>query len=73
VLAGQHAGLPVLAWALPQAVAGQLKAETSHDFAGHPPCQLDLCVQGGCEHLRWPGATAATAARKTRAGLADGR
>ena len=33
VLAGQHAGLPVLAWALPRAVAGQLKAETGHDFA----------------------------------------
>jgi N-acetylglucosamine malate deacetylase 2 len=45
VLAGQHAGLPVLAWALPQAVAGQLKAETGHAFDGQPPCQLDLCVR----------------------------
>ena len=45
VLAGRQAGLPVLAWALPQAVAGQLKAETGHDFAGQPPCQLDLCVR----------------------------
>jgi LmbE family N-acetylglucosaminyl deacetylase len=45
VLAGQQVGLPVLAWALPQAVAGQLKAETGHDFAGQPPCQLDLCVR----------------------------
>ena len=45
VLAGQHAGLPVLAWALPQAVAGLLKAETGHDFAGQPPCMIDLCVR----------------------------
>ncbi len=45
VLAGQRAGLPVLAWALPQAVAGQLKAETGHDFAGQPPCMIDLCVR----------------------------
>ena len=45
MLAAQHAGLPVLAWALPQAVAGQLKAETGHDFAGQPPAQIDLCVR----------------------------
>ena len=45
VLAGQRAGLPVLAWALTQAVAGQLKAETGHDFAGQPPCMIDLCVR----------------------------
>jgi LmbE family N-acetylglucosaminyl deacetylase len=45
VLAGQQAGLPVLAWALPQAVAGQLKAETGSDFAGQPPEMIDLCVR----------------------------
>ena len=45
VLAGQHACLPVLAWALPQAVAGQLKAETGSDFAGQPPGMTDLCVR----------------------------
>jgi hypothetical protein len=45
VLGGQHAGLPVLAWALPQAVVGQLKAETGSDFAGQPPGMIDLCVR----------------------------
>jgi LmbE family N-acetylglucosaminyl deacetylase len=45
VLAGQRAGLPVLAWALPQAIAGQLKGETGHDFAGQPACRIDLCVR----------------------------
>jgi N-acetylglucosamine malate deacetylase 2 len=45
VLAGQRAGLPVLAWALPQAVAGQLKAETGQDFAGRPDGMIDLCVR----------------------------
>ncbi len=45
VLAGQQAGLPVLAWALPQAIAGQLKSETGYDFAGQPPCRIDLCVR----------------------------
>ncbi len=45
VLAGQHGGLPVLAWALPQAAAGQLKAETGTDFAGQPPARIDVCVR----------------------------
>ena len=45
VLAGQHGGVPVLAWALPQAVACQLKSETGGDFAGQPPDMIDLCVR----------------------------
>jgi N-acetylglucosamine malate deacetylase 2 len=45
VLAGRRAGLPVLAWALPAAVAGQLAAETGQGFAGQPPGLLDLCVR----------------------------
>lgn len=45
VLAGQSAGLPVLAWALPDAVAGQLKAETGQDFAGQSAGLIDFCVR----------------------------
>jgi N-acetylglucosamine malate deacetylase 2 len=42
--AARPCGLPVLAWALPEAVAGQLRRETGHPFAGQPPNQLDLHV-----------------------------
>ncbi len=45
VLAGRQAGLPVLAWALPAAVAGLLAAETGQAFAGQPPGLLDVCVR----------------------------
>ncbi len=45
VLAGQQAGLPVLAWALPEAVAARLTAETGQGFAGEPPGRMDLCVR----------------------------
>jgi len=52
VLAGRQARLPVLAWALPQAVAGQLKAETGSDFAGQSPGLIDLCVRVGRKRQR---------------------
>lgn len=45
VLAGRRAGLPVLAWALPAAVAGRLAAETGQNFTGQPPGLIDLCVR----------------------------
>jgi N-acetylglucosamine malate deacetylase 2 len=45
VLAARQAGLPVLAWALPDAVAGQLRAETGQGFAGQPDTMIDLCVR----------------------------
>jgi len=45
VLAGRQAGLPVLAWALTDAVAGQLRAETGQAFAGEVPGLMDLCVR----------------------------
>lgn len=45
VLAGRRAGLPVLAWALPDSVAAQLTAETGQRFAGRPQHMLDLCVR----------------------------
>jgi LmbE family N-acetylglucosaminyl deacetylase len=45
VLAARHAGLPVLAWALPDAVAGRLTAETGQRFAGQPSDTVDLCVR----------------------------
>ena len=45
VLTGRQTGLPVLAWALSEAVAGRLTAETGQDFAGEPPGQMDLCVR----------------------------
>ena len=43
--AATAAGLPVLAWALPAAIAGQLRAETGQPFTGHPPDRLDLCIR----------------------------
>jgi LmbE family N-acetylglucosaminyl deacetylase len=45
VLAGRRAGLPVLAWTLPESVADRLAAETGQDFAGEPPGLIDLCVR----------------------------
>jgi LmbE family N-acetylglucosaminyl deacetylase len=45
VRAAAAAGLPVLAWALPEAIAGQLRAETGAPFAGQPAARLDLCVR----------------------------
>lgn len=45
VRAARRAGLPVLAWTLPEAVAVQLRAETGQDFAGQPPDRIDLCVR----------------------------
>jgi N-acetylglucosamine malate deacetylase 2 len=45
VLAGRQAGLPVLAWTLPAAVAARLWAETGQGFAGQPPDRIDLCVR----------------------------
>jgi LmbE family N-acetylglucosaminyl deacetylase len=45
VLAGLRAGLPVLAWALPEAVAYRLSAETGQHFTGEPPGLIDLCVR----------------------------
>jgi LmbE family N-acetylglucosaminyl deacetylase len=45
VLAGQQAGLPVLAWALPATVAYRLAAENGQHFAGQPPDLIDLCVR----------------------------
>ncbi len=45
VWAATGAGLPVLAWALPVAVADRLHAETGLAFAGQPPDRIDLCVR----------------------------
>ena len=45
VLTARQAGLPVLAWALPDTVAGQLRAETGQDFAGQSPDMIDMCVR----------------------------
>jgi len=45
VLAGGSLGVPVLAWAIPDAVASQLRAETGQPFAGQPPDRIDLRVQ----------------------------
>jgi N-acetylglucosamine malate deacetylase 2 len=45
VLAARATGLPVLAWALPAAIADRLRAETGQPFTGQPPDRLDLCVR----------------------------
>jgi LmbE family N-acetylglucosaminyl deacetylase len=45
VLAGRQAGLPVLAWTLPAAVAARLSAETGQGFYGQPPDRIDLCLR----------------------------
>ena len=45
VLAAMATGLPVLAWALPAAIAGRLRAETGQPFTGQPPDRLDICIR----------------------------
>lgn len=45
VQAATVAGLPVLAWALPAAIADRLRAETGQPFTGQPPDRLDLCIR----------------------------
>jgi N-acetylglucosamine malate deacetylase 2 len=45
VHAADSAGLPVLAWALPERVARVLREETGQPFAGQPPSRLDLCLR----------------------------
>lgn len=45
VLAADMRGLPVLAWALPQAVAERLNAEFGSAFIGRAPDQLHLTLQ----------------------------
>jgi N-acetylglucosamine malate deacetylase 2 len=45
VAAATVAGLPVLAWTIPAAIACQLQAETGAPFAGRPASQVDLCVR----------------------------
>jgi len=45
VLAAIATGLPVLAWALPTAIADRLRADTGQPFTGQPPDRLDLCVR----------------------------
>jgi N-acetylglucosamine malate deacetylase 2 len=52
VLAGRRAGLPVLAWVLPAAVAARLSADTGQDFAGQPPDRIDLRVRVSRERQR---------------------
>ncbi len=53
--AARSRGLPVLAWALPDAIADQLLRETGQPFAGQPSSRLDL-------HLRVNRATQRQAA-----------
>ncbi len=43
--AGKAAGLPVLAWTIPEEIACQLRAETGAPFAGRPASQIDVCVR----------------------------
>jgi LmbE family N-acetylglucosaminyl deacetylase len=43
--AARQAGLPVLAWTLPAAVADRLAAETGAFFAGRPASEVDICVR----------------------------
>ena len=45
VHAAGAAGLPVLAWVLPDAIAGRLREETGGAFAGQPAGRIDLCVR----------------------------
>ncbi len=45
VQAAGAAGLPVLAWSLPAAIAARLREETGQPFTGQPPGRLDLCVR----------------------------
>lgn len=43
--AARPRGLPVLAWALPDHVASQLRHETGQPFAGQSPDRIDIRVQ----------------------------
>jgi LmbE family N-acetylglucosaminyl deacetylase len=45
VAAAAAAGLPVLAWTLPAAIARRLREETGQPFAGQPSASIDLCVR----------------------------
>ena len=45
VRVGAAAGLPVLAWALTEPVAAQLRKETGQPFAGCPADRIDVCVR----------------------------
>ena len=45
VLAAIATRLPVLAWALPTAIADRLRAETGQPFTGQPADRLDLCIR----------------------------
>ena len=45
VQAATAAELPVLAWALPTAIADRLRAETGQPFTGQLPGRLDLCIR----------------------------
>lgn len=45
VRAATAARLPVLAWALPAAIAARLRAETGMAFAGQAPGHIELCVR----------------------------
>jgi N-acetylglucosamine malate deacetylase 2 len=60
VLAGRQAGLPVLAWTLPEAVAAPLPAATGQDFAGEPAGRMDLCVRVSRNRQRWAALLHAT-------------
>jgi len=42
---GSRAGLPVLAWTLPAAVAARLLADAGQHSAGQSPDRIDLCVR----------------------------
>ncbi|WP_088315455.1 PIG-L deacetylase family protein [Kineosporia sp. R_H_3] len=44
VTAARGAGLPVLAWTLPEPVAQALREEFGAPFAGRPPAEVDLVV-----------------------------
>lgn len=44
-VAGAHRGLPVLAWALPEAVAARLNAELGSGFVGRASDELDFTVE----------------------------
>jgi N-acetylglucosamine malate deacetylase 2 len=43
--AARTAGVPVLAWVLPAAIASRLAAETGTPFAGRRADQVDICVR----------------------------
>jgi LmbE family N-acetylglucosaminyl deacetylase len=45
VAAARAAGMPALAWTIPEAIASQLRAETGARFVGRPAGQVDLCVR----------------------------